>query len=64
MFSLFGVFGVPELEICLRRPPATLKLENLIETTKASFLLFIPRLSLGMKNPKTPKTKQLENNNF
>ena len=23
------------------------------------FLLFIPRLSLGMKNPKTPKTKQL-----
>ena len=41
------------------------------ETRKASknnnklkFLLFIPRLSLGMKNPKTPKTKQLENTNF
>ena len=27
-------------------------------------ILFIPRLSLGMTNPKTPKTKQLENNNF
>ena len=31
---------------------------------KIKFLLFIPRLSLGMKNPKTPKTKQFENNNF
>ena len=31
---------------------------------KIAFLLFIPRLSLGLKNPKTPKTKQFENNNF
>ena len=31
---------------------------------KIKFLLFIPRLSLGMKNPKTPKTKQLANRNF
>ena len=33
MFSLFGVFGVPEPEICLRRPPATRKLEKLAKTT-------------------------------
>ena len=34
-FCLF--FGIPELEICLRRPPATLKLEKLLKTTKSSF---------------------------
>ena len=63
MFSLFCVFGVPELEICLQRPPATRKLEKLVKLQNEVFL-FIPRLSLGMKNPKTPETKQLENNNF
>ena len=31
---------------------------------KIKFLLFISRLSLGMKNPETPKTKQLANNIF
>ena len=34
------------------------------KNNKIKFLLFIPRLSLGMKNPKTPKTKHFENNNF
>ena len=34
---LFLFFGFPELEICLRRPPATRKLEKLVKTTKSSF---------------------------
>ena len=34
------------------------------ENNKFMFLFVIPRLSLGMENPKTPKTKQLNNNNL
>ena len=44
--------------------PDNSKTRNTSKNNKIKFLLFIPRLSLGMKNPQTPKTKQLENNNF
>ena len=44
--------------------PGNSKAGKTSKNNKIKYVLFIPRLSLGMKNPKTPKTKQLENNNF
>ena len=44
--------------------PGNSKTGKTSKNTKIKLLLSIPRLSLGMKNPQTPKTKQLENNNF
>ena len=44
--------------------PGNSKTRKTSKNHKIKFLLFIPRLSLGMKNPKTPKTKQFENNHF
>ena len=50
---LFLVFGVPELEICLRRPPAARKLEKLVKTTKSSFYLsFLKSRNEESQNPK------------
>ena len=44
--------------------PDNSKTRKVLKNNKIKFLLLIPRLSLGMKNPETPKTKQFENNNF
>ena len=47
---LFWFVGVPELEICLRRPPATRKLEKLVKTTKSSCYFSFLDFSLGAKS--------------
>ena len=44
--------------------PGNSKTRKTSKNNKIKCLVFIPRLSPAMKNPKTPKTTQLENNNF
>ena len=62
---LFWGFGVPELEICLPRPPATRKLEKLVKTIKSSFFFsFLDKNSRNEESQNPTKTKQFENNNF
>ena len=44
--------------------PGNSKTRKTDKNNKIMLLLFIPGLSLGMKNPKISKTKQLENHNL
>ena len=63
---VFPFWGVLEFQSSrfVSGGPGNSKTRKTSKNNKIKFLLFIPRLSLGMKNPKTPKTKQFENNKF
>ena len=61
---LFGVFWSSRARDLSPAAPGNSKTRKTCKNNKIKFLLFIPRLGLGMKKPKTPKTKQLENNSF
>ena len=63
MFSLSGFLEFQHWRF-VSGGPGNSETKKTKKNNKIKFLLFIPRLSLGMKNPKTPKTRQFENTIF
>ena len=63
VFPFWGYWDSRDRDLSPAAPDNS-KTRKTSRRNKIKFILFLPRLSLGMKNPKTPKTKQFENNNF